>query len=217
MHINEFINTAELSSYLSRLFGKTALKISASDLKAFTDLIVLLKQWNQSLNLTAIKDPLEMAKLHILDSAVASPLLGDARMIADVGTGAGFPGLVLAKLNPDKEFTLIDSVGKKLSFVRAAAVKLGLENVKIIHARVEDLKAEPGFEVIISRAFAPLGRMVDWCLPLLSENGRFIALKAHLYEDETADIPPTVKIDRIESLQVPELEAERKAVVLSRV
>ena len=208
----------ELRAYLVKLFSQTSIALSAENAERFTRLIELLVHWNKALNLTAIKDEKEMALLHILDSAVLSPLLLPAeKRIADVGTGAGFPGLVLAALNPDKDFTLIDSVGKKLSFVQSAALELRLSNVKIIHGRVEQIKADPGFAVIVSRAFAPLERMAGWCLPLLAPQGRFIAMKAHLSPEELKAVPPTVKIDRIETLQVPTLAALRQAVVLTRV
>lgn len=214
----------DLYAYLSDLFARCnqssaadrQINVTEEQLQSFVKLIELLSFWNKSLNLTAIKDKKEMALLHIMDSAVVSPLLGDARVIADVGTGAGFPGLVLSILNPDKEFTLVDSIAKKLAFVTTAATQLNLANVKIVQARVEQLESEEGFEVIVSRAFAPLQRMVNWCLPLLKPEGRFIAMKAHLTEEELSAVPATVRIDKIESLQVPSLDALRQAVILAR-
>ncbi len=211
------MDKSALSAYLRTLFAKTTLKADSAQLEKLATLLILLKSWNKAVNLTAITDEKDMAVLHVMDSAVAVPLLGAAQVIADVGTGAGFPGLVLATLCPDKHFTLIDSVGKKLSFVRTAAVQLGLANVTIVHSRVENFQPDPLFEVVVSRAFAPLDRMCAWCLPLIVPQGHLIALKAHLQDEELHVLPPTVKIDKIETLQVPALDAMRQAVVLSRV
>lgn len=206
---------SDLIALLQRLFAQTDLSVNEGQLEHFGVLLEMLELWNKRLNLTAVRDPGQMALLHILDSAVVSPLLGDAVDIADVGTGAGFPGLVLAELNPDKNFTLIDSIAKKLSFVAAAAAALNLSNVKIVQARVEQLAVDDGFEVIVSRAFAPLGRMVDWCLPLLHPAGRFIAMKSHLSQEELAAVPDSVQIERIVNLSVPDLHALRQAVILT--
>ncbi len=177
-------------------------------------LVEMLSVWNARLNLTAVRTREEMIVLHILDSAVISPLL-EGEDIADVGTGAGFPGLVLAILNPDRQFTLIDSVGKKLSFVTAAITSLKLKNVKVMLSRVEKIRNRT-FDEVVSRAFAPLGRMATWCLPILGEEGRMLAMKANLSEEELKDLPPGVKIKEIRHLTVPMLDATRQAVFLVR-
>ena len=158
--------SAYLSEKIKELLLKTEVSFDDEKVQKLADLVVLLCTWNKALNLTSIKDPDDMVVLHILDSAVISPLL-IGKNIADVGTGAGFPGLVLAILNPDKHFTLIDSVAKKLSFVKSASVALKLENVTLINDRCENIKPQVPFDCIVSRAFAPLGRMVEWCKYLL--------------------------------------------------
>lgn len=203
-------------SQIQELFGKTSIAVTDEQLDQLTTLIEMLNTWNGALNLTAIKDVDQMVVLHVLDSAVVSPVVnsvGEIKTVADVGTGAGFPGLVLAILNPQLNFTLIDSVGKKLSFVRQVVTKLKLNNVELINKRCEEIDHEP-FDVIVSRAFAPIDRMVSWCLPLLKDQGRFVAMKANLEENEIKDIPGTVTIERIEELKVPTLDAKRQAVVL---
>lgn len=203
-------------SQIQELFGKTSIAVTDEQLDQLTTLIEMLNTWNGALNLTAIKDVDQMVVLHVLDSAVVAPVVnsvGEIKTVADVGTGAGFPGLVLAILNPQLNFTLIDSVGKKLSFVRQVVTKLKLNNVELINKRCEEIDHEP-FDVIVSRAFAPIERMVSWCLPLLKDQGRFVAMKANLEENEIKDIPGTVTIERIEELKVPTLDAKRQAVVL---
>lgn len=224
----------DCKSYMSRLMAQTGIEVSEQQMEDLVTLIEMLNLWNGALNLTAIREVAQMVQLHVVDSAVLVPVLdqvfaaldnkagsgtgtdGFTHHLADVGTGAGFPGLVLAILRPEWHFTLIDSVGKKLSFVRQVATRLKLKNVELINKRCEEIEHEP-FEVIVSRAFAPLERMVSWCLPLLYEKGRFVAMKANLEDSEIKDIPETVTIDSIIELNVPELEAKRQAVVLQPV
>lgn len=205
--------------YLKELLAQTSVSYSEEQLHVLTTLLEMLNTWNAALNLTAIKDVRQMALLHVVDSAVLVPVLRglsiSVNTVADVGTGAGFPGLVLAILCPDLRFTLIDSVGKKLSFVRQVVTKLQLANVELINKRCEEIEHEP-FDCIVSRAFAPLERMVGWCLPLLSDDGRFVAMKANLEQDEIQAIPRAVTIESIVELQVPTLDAKRQAVILRR-
>ena len=158
---------------------------------------------------------MQMVLLHILDSAVVSPLIKDrGNNIADVGTGAGFPGLVLAILNPDKHFTLIDSIAKKLSFVRTAMVSLNLNNISIINDRCENIKPDKKFDCILSRAFAPLCKIIEWCKDLISDEGVFLAMKANLEHDELDQIDKNTTIEEIIELKVPSLDAKRQAVVM---
>ncbi len=224
---------AACSTYMDSLLKQTHVTYSAEQLTALTTLIEQLHTWNGALNLTAIKDVKQMVLLHVVDSAVVSPVLKilplTVHTVADVGTGAGFPGLVLAILHPEMHFTLIDSVGKKLSFVRQMVAKLHLQNVELINKRCEDISHEP-FDCIVSRAFAPLERMVKWCLPLLKADGRFVAMKANLEEEELNDVKAlsaitgsnadsavsAVTIDSIVPLQVPTLDATRQVVILKR-
>ena len=155
------VNQTEILGQIRKLMSKTDIEYTDEQLEKLASLVVLLCKWNNALNLTAIREPDKIVVLHILDSAVISPLIKDKNNIADVGTGAGFPGLVLAILNPDKKFTLIDSIAKKLSFVRTAMTSLGLKNVTIINDRCENIVPEEKFECILSRAFAPLCKIVE--------------------------------------------------------
>lgn len=208
-----------MSAYMLSLLEQAKIQVSSEQLQKLTTIVEMLNHWNTALNLTAIKDPKQMVLLHIVDSAVLVPVLNDVveahqvSNVADVGTGAGFPGLVLAIMRPDLQFTLIDSVGKKLSFVRQVVAKLQLQNVELINKRCEEI-TDHSFDCIVSRAFAPIERMVSWCLPLLGDSGRFIAMKANLEQDEIQAIPETVKIEHNIQLHVPTLDAVRCAVIL---
>ncbi|MCI7773036.1 MAG: 16S rRNA (guanine(527)-N(7))-methyltransferase RsmG [Succinivibrio sp.] len=200
---------------IKKLMSEAKIDASEDQLEKLATLVILLCKWNNALNLTAIRDPNDMVVLHILDSAVLSPLIKDkGNNIADVGTGAGFPGLVLAILNPETKFTLIDSIAKKLSFVRTAMVSLNLKNVQIINDRCENIEIENKFDCIVSRAFAPLCKIVEWCKNLISDNGIFIAMKANLDEKEISEIPSNAQLVENIELHVPTLDAKRQAVII---
>lgn len=208
-------NKSEILANIKNLMKKTEIECSEEQYDKLSTLVELLAKWNNALNLTAIREIDKMVVLHILDSAVVSPLISDkGKNIADVGTGAGFPGLVLAILNPQKHFTLIDSVAKKLSFVRTAMVSLGLKNVTIINDRCENIKVEQKFDCILSRAFAPLCKIIEWCENLIDDNGLFVAMKANLEEGELNELPENAEILENIPLSVPGLDAKRQAVVM---
>jgi 16S rRNA (guanine527-N7)-methyltransferase len=151
-----------------------------------------------------------------MDSIVVSPYLQGQRLI-DVGTGPGLPGLPLAILNPDKKFVLLDSLGKRLRFIRQAVLALGLKNVEFVQSRVEEYQPEEKFDVVLSRAFASLHDMLFWCKHLPNENGHFLALKGQFPEQEIAQLDKQFEFIESISLHVPELEGERCLVKLKRV
>ena len=212
---NQQVDKVKILLKIEKLLKEANIDATEEQLDKLATLVVLLCKWNQALNLTAIRDPDDMVVLHIIDSAVLSPLVAQrGKNIADVGTGAGFPGLVLAILNPNIKFTLIDSIAKKLSFVRTAMVSLNLKNVNLINDRCENIKIDEKFDCIVSRAFAPLSKIVQWCKELISDNGTFVAMKANLEPNELEEIPDyAVILDNID-LKVPTLDAKRQAVIL---
>lgn len=177
--------------------------------------VELLHKWNKTYNLTSVRDPMQMLVRHILDSIVVNPHLQGSRFI-DVGTGPGLPGIPLAIVRPDSHFTLLDSLGKRVRFLRQVQHELGLKNVESVQSRVEEFTPEPGFDGVISRAFASLQDMLSWChhLPVKGQ-GRFYALKGISPDDELAALPEGIKLQEIIKLRVPELEGERHLVILT--
>jgi 16S rRNA (guanine527-N7)-methyltransferase len=177
--------------------------------------VELLHKWNKTYNLTSVRDPMQMLVRHILDSIVVNPHLQGSRFI-DVGTGPGLPGIPLAIVRPDAHFTLLDSLGKRVRFLRQVQHELGLKNIDAVQSRVEEFIPEPAFDGVISRAFASLQDMLTWChhLPVKGQ-GRFYALKGLSPDDELASLPEGVKLQEIIKLRVPELEGERHLVVLT--
>jgi len=142
-------------------------------------LIEYILDWNQKINVTAIKDPEDFYQKNILDSIEITKLseYQAAKQIMDMGTGGGFPGLPLAIESPDKDFLLVDCIGKKLKVVEDVANKLGLKNVKTLHARAEDLSKKTKFDLVVSRAVANLSTLSEYCLPFVKMGGCFIAYK----------------------------------------
>ena len=174
----------------------------------------LLHKWNKTYNLTSVRDPMQMLVRHIMDSIVVNPHLQGSRFI-DVGTGPGLPGIPLAIVRPDSHFTLLDSLGKRVRFLRQVQHELGLKNVEPVQSRVEEFVPEPPFDGVISRAFASLQDMLSWCHHLpAKESGRFYALKGVRPDDELAVLPEGISLTEVIKLQVPELEGERHLVIL---
>lgn len=176
--------------------------------------VELLHKWNKAYNLTSVRDPEQMLVRHILDSIVVNPHLQGQRFI-DVGTGPGLPGIPLAIVRPDSHFTLLDSLGKRVRFLRQVQHELGLTNIEPVQSRVEDFSGQPGFDGVISRAFASLDDMLSWChhLPARPE-GRFYALKGVRPDDELSTLPQGIELESVIRLQVPELDGERHLVIL---
>jgi 16S rRNA (guanine527-N7)-methyltransferase len=174
-----------------------------------------LERWNRTYNLTAITRREDMVTHHLLDSlAVQADLHGSS--VADVGTGAGFPGLPLAVLNPERRFTLIDSAGKKIRFVNHAAHALGLTNVVGVHARAESMHPEQPFDTVVTRAFAALPEMLKKVAPLCGPETRVLAMKGKWPREELTGLPPEWRVASSRDLAIPGLNEARCAIVLTR-
>lgn len=172
-----------------------------------------LERWNRTFNLTAIKTQDEMLTHHLLDSlAIHADLVGTR--IADVGTGAGFPGLPLALVQPARRFTLIDSNGKKIRFVAHAARLLKLGNVEPLQARAEELAPALPFDTVVARACAPLPQLLDTIARLAGPATRVLAMKGKRPDAEIAALPSAWRVVAVRSLAVPGLDAARCLVTL---
>lgn len=203
----------QLKSTLARLLAQTELVVTEQQADQLVTLVTLLDKWNKAFNLTSVRDPLAMVGRHMVDSLVVSPYLEGERFI-DVGTGPGLPGLPLAILNPDKEFVLLDSLGKRIRFIRMVIHNLGLTNVTAVESRVELYQPELKFDGVLSRAFASLDDMVSWCAHLPTPEGRFLALKGQYPEQELQSLPAHLALDKVYPLTVPEQDGDRHLVII---
>jgi 16S rRNA (guanine527-N7)-methyltransferase len=200
---------------LSRLLDEAGISLTDHQKNQLVAYVDMLNKWNKAYNLTSVRDPNEMLIRHILDSIVVAPHLHGERFI-DVGTGPGLPGVPLSIVRPECHFTLLDSLGKRIRFLRQVQHELKLGNIEPVQSRVEDFPAEPPFDGVISRAFASMTDMVNWCHHLPGKTGRFYALKGQLPEDEIAQLPDGYSVEFIEKLRVPQLDGERHLVVIKQ-
>ena len=196
-----------LSSGLAEM-GLVLPESAQQQLLAFSDLLL---KWNKTYNLTALRDPAQVVSHHLLDSLVVLPYVTEAALL-DVGSGGGLPGIPLAIARPALSVRMVDTVQKKTTFLQQAAIQLGLKNVAVDHARVENLQGQ--YAQISSRAFAELKLFVDLTRHLLAPDGRWLAMKGVRPDDEIAALPADVVVEQIIPLHVPGLDAERRLIIL---
>ena len=175
----------------------------------------LLEKWNRAFNLTAIRDLEEMVALHILDSISARPYLY-GKAVLDVGTGAGLPGLPLAIFEPERHFFLLDSGRKKVRFVKHAVGELELDNVTVVHRRVEEYEPTAPFDTVICRAFSSIGIFVRRCGMLVGVGGRLLAMKGRFPDAELGGLPPDWDATEVAPVEIPGLAVQRHIVILQR-
>jgi len=204
-----------LLEQLNALLSKTDITLTENQKQQLVDYVGLLDKWNKAYNLTSVRDPKEMMVKHILDSLVVAPHLKGKHYI-DVGTGPGLPGIVLAIALPDTEFVLLDSLGKRVRFLTQVKHALGLKNVTPVQSRVEEYQPSVKLDGVLSRAFASLQDMVQWCTHLIDTSGRFLALKGMYPQDELNSLPDGISIEQNITLQVPNLEGERHLIILTK-
>jgi len=185
-------NSLSIINNLKAKYGEE----KASALLSYLDLVL---ERNEHINLTAVRDRDEALVKHVLDSLtiVDLPEYKEAKKIIDVGTGAGFPGALLAIVSPDKEFILLDSTLKRLRVIDEFAETLNISNLKTVHARAEEISRKPefseAFDICVSRAVANLEKLSGWCLPFVRKGGCFIAYKGENYEEELSQASKVLK------------------------
>ncbi len=208
-----------LASLLSNGLKQQNQEVSQLEQKKLIQFVELLNKWNKVYNLTSIRKPEEMIKLHLLDSLVMLPYFSDdLKQVLDVGTGGGIPGIPLAICLPDINFVLLDARGKKIRFIQTVIAQLGLKNVTAVHSRVEEFHVdkEQRFERIISRAFASLNDMLVFCQHLCDKKkGKFLAMKGQIPEEEIAQLPEGFRIEQINELKVSGVNAQRHLIQIA--
>ena len=192
---------------------KLELELSTPQQLLLLEYVSLLKKWNSTYNLTALRDENMMISHHILDSLTLLPYVKDAETLMDVGSGGGMPGIPTAICRPDLQITLLDSNTKKTSFLQQAVIELGLNNVTVASGRVEAMH-DKKVNVVTSRAFAELADFIALTKHLLNENGYWAAMKGVYPYEELEHIPTDVEVVDIAKLDVPQLNAERHMVIM---
>ena len=192
------------------------LTLGAAEAEALLRLVDELEIANAQFNLTAIRDRPGMLRKHLLDSLSLQPYLR-GRRIADVGTGAGFPGLPLALVNPLRHFSLIEATGKKARFVAQTAQRLGCANVEVVHARAEDYRPAGRFDTVVARALSSLAEFVAHAAHLCAAQGRMLAMKGKRPVEEISALPRGFRVSAVHRVALPGLDDERHIVELSPV
>ena len=196
---------------LSEGLQSLSLELTQAQQQALLDYIALLGKWNKVYNLTAVREPEQMLSQHVLDCLAVLPPLKqvspEALDLIDVGAGGGLPSVVFAIACPHWQITAVDTVAKKAAFIQTTAHSLRLVNLKAVHSRVEALTG--GFDVVTCRAYASLRDFCDSSRHLLKPNGVWMAMKAKLSVEELTDLPATVRVDKVEPLAIPGLDADR--------
>ncbi len=220
MHYNKMPETCLLEAALEELQEKLnegcrqmGIRISMVQQQQLLDHIALVAKWNRRLNLTAITDGGDMVVNHVLDSLSIIPYINGDRIL-DIGTGAGFPGVPLAIVDPTIELTLLDSRGKRIEFLRYACHSLKLDNISLQKSRVEDYRPQQKFDTLVARAFSSLARLVELTGRCRSQGVRLLALKGKYPDGEIAELSREVRTRvTIEKIDIPWMDAHRHIVI----
>ena len=213
-------NRDEFSALLNEGAAKLTISLSTRQIDKLLDYLALLVKWNSVYNLTSVRDPQQMVIQHLLDAMSALFAFKGAKRVLDVGTGGGLPGIVIAiwamEAEPEMQVHLIDTVKKKTAFLTQVKAELGLEQVTVHSGHVEKLVSENTFDVITSRAFAELIDFVKLSGHLLEQDGSMIALKGKMPEEEIKRLPLAWRVEKVESLKLPGMQAERHLVWIKK-
>ena len=219
MEINNFKNLFKKYSNILEI------SISEKEIFLFYQYMNLLLEWNEKMNLTAITEGKDVILKHFIDSITINKYLQEKNRIMDIGTGAGFPGIPLKILNPQKEFILVDSLNKRIQFLEEVKRELELDNLTLIHSRVEDLAKDNNYresaDVAVTRAVANLRVLVEYMLPFVKKDGIVICMKGPNIEEELEESKNAIeilggKIESIDNILLPE-DLERNIVILRKI
>ena len=202
---------------LSQGARELGVELSAQQHEQLLAYLALLIKWNKAYNLTAVRDPDEMVSRHLLDSLSVVPFVAEAGdNWLDVGSGGGMPGIPLAILFPERQFTLLDSNGKKTRFLTQVKLELKLANLEVIHSRVEAFKPEQPFSGIVSRAFSSLEDFANWTRHLGDGQSQWLAMKGVHPDDELQALPADFRLAATHVLKVPGCQGQRHLLILRR-
>lgn len=219
----------EREEFFTKLFEKVhkiGIDLTEKNMEQFYNYMNLLLEWNEKINLTAITEPNDIILKHFIDSVTINKYLFDKNKIIDIGTGAGFPGIPLKILNEEKEFTLVDSLNKRISFLNEVKKELDLKYLNCIHGRVEEVarnkEFREKFDVITSRAVARLNILAEYMLPFIEIGGICICMKGSEIEEELEEAKKAIKvlggeIEKVEHFYLDDTDIERNIVIIRKV
>ena len=207
--------TDSIRNELQRGISSLSLKCNEEMISSLLAYIDLLKKWNSAYNLLGGNELASLVSRHILDSLSIAPYL-EGDLIVDIGAGAGLPGIPLAILNPEKNFVLVDSNGKKTRFMFQAKIQLGLDNITIENCRIEHYQSTQQIDMVMCRAFSTLANTLTILQPIFSKECKLLAMKGHYPEDEIARLPDDFELSKSIKLDVPGGESQRHLIEIVR-
>ena len=203
-----------------------SIKLTQNDVELFYKYTDLLIEWNKKINLTAITDIKDIITKHFVDSLTINKYIEENKLVMDIGTGAGFPGIPLKILNKNNHFILVDSLNKRINFLEEVKRQLNLNNLELIHARVEDLAKKIEYreqsDIVVSRAVANLSTLTEYMLPFVKLNGICICMKGPNIEDEINSSKNAIsilggKIEKIDNLSLEQSSIERNIIIIRKI
>ena len=205
--------------------GLTQMGLPTEGIPSLLQYADLLVEKNKVMNLTAITEPADIAALHFLDSAALLTLADfKNKQVADVGTGAGFPGMPLRIVEPSIRLTLLDSLNKRVDFLKEVCEDLALTNVDCVHARAEEFAAKKreSFDIVTSRAVANLQMLSELCLPLVKVGGYFLSMKAVDSDQELADAKHAIEVlggqvEKVETYAIPGTDVSHRLIFIKKI
>lgn len=218
------MNLEEFSIDLKDKANKINIIISDEQIKEFYEYMNLLLKWNEKINLTAITEPKEVIMKHFIDSITVEKYINNSDLVADIGTGAGFPGIPLNIVKNNANYVLVDSLNKRINFLNEVINDLNLKNIKTVHSRVEDFAKNnrEKFDVATSRAVAALNILLEYLLPLVKVGGICVCMKGSNIKEEVSNAKKALevlggKIEKIEEIILPDSDVKRNIIIIRKV
>ena len=220
------MNIEEFKKIMTLYATKLNIKFTEEQLEKFYQYMNLLLEWNEKINLTAIVESKEVILKHFIDSLTINKYLKENSTLADVGTGAGFPGIPLKILRPDIKITLVDSLNKRINFLNEVIEKLNLENIVTVHSRIEDFGKNKNyrekFDYVTARAVANLAVLSEYLIPIAKIGGKCVCMKGSNVEEEITSGKNAIsvlggKLERVDEFKLPDSDISRNVIVLSKV
>lgn len=220
------MNIEEFSKELTKLASKIEIELSLDEIEKLYKFMNLLLEWNEKINLTAITEPEDIILKHFVDSITIKKHIKSENKVLDMGTGAGFPGIPLKIISSDTNFTLVDSLNKRIIFLNEVCDKLKLDKIENIHSRAEELaknkKYREQYDIVTSRAVARLASLVEYMLPFVKVGGRCICMKGSNVDEELTEAKKAInilggEIEKVDKFLLPNSDIERNIVIIKKI